>query len=125
MDGNPTNIKKTGYPLDQLIGNLSKLKARSVLLIFDAELPALEVKGPYIGAIGRGKSPVPTFNEKLASRLSYLVLKGMENRTADSNRDGKVTLGELKSYILSNGDLRGLTAMITGDLGMTVVPAGK
>lgn len=125
MDGNPTNIKKTGYPVEQLVSNLQKLKARSVLLVLDAELPALDVKGPYIGAIGRGKSPAPTINEHKASRLSYLLLKGMENRNADSNRDGKVTLGELKSFILNSGDLRGLTAIINGDLGMTVVPLTK
>ncbi len=109
-DGGRTIAKS--YPLKDFQSSLTKLRARTVLLIVDPSVMKIggdsktKFKSPQwdsggaslsrlIGTSGLGSGLEP---EQLGHGLfTYYLLKGLRGE-ADSNRDGDVTFGELSAY---------------------------
>ena len=113
------NIQFEGYPLDLLLGNLSKLPAENVTLIMDACFSGksengllykeisptlLKVKTP---GVARGLNVFSSSeNDQVSSWypkarhgvFSYYFFAGLQG-LADTNGDRKITNGEMESYL--------------------------
>ena len=119
VDADPDAAELNGYPLDLLYANLAKLKARSVTVILEACFSGDSHKGMLIQAA----SPVfmRAASTTIPDRITVITaasgvqlaswdedrrhglftdrfLKGVAG-SADNNRDGRVTLGEISSYL--------------------------
>lgn len=119
-DGDPSFLDKTGYPLNRLYENLSKLPAKEILVVLDAGLSGtgsrsvlplgarpigLKVENPVLVsgklavlAADSGTAGVYAYEDQGHGLFTYYFLKGLRN-DADTNRDRKVSLGELYAYI--------------------------
>jgi len=133
VDADPRNLDLQGYPIETLYNNLKKLPARSVTVVLDTCFsgqvqtadnkvqllhqgisPAL-IKSKKVDLSG---APIPTllfasaeahqvsawYSEKQHSLFTYFFLKALHNRNADANQDGKLTAGELFSYVNDNSE---------------------
>jgi len=126
-DASPDYIEINGYPLDVFYANLNKVPARSVTVVLDAcftgETP--DVAGKVSSFLGNASPLVPAtlppelptnatvmtagtdaqlaswYPEKKHSLFTYYLLKGLRGE-ADADKDGTITLGEMKSYLDEN-----------------------
>lgn len=123
VDANPDYIKTNGYRLQTFYDNLSKLPAERITVVLDSCFsgnsekgmlfknisPAMvKVKKEYQGpsnaviitsaAVDQVSSWYP---EKRHSLFTYYFLKGLQG-DADANKDGKITIGEMKEYLKEN-----------------------
>jgi hypothetical protein len=120
VDCDPYSVRMNGYSLNLFYTNLAKLPAKSVTVVLDACFSGGSEKGMLI----KNASPVtvlvtePVFTLKNASvftsstgdqvsswypskrhgLFTYYFLKGLKGE-ADLNKDGKITAGELDSYL--------------------------
>ena len=119
VDADPNNLDLTGYPLDTLYNNLSKLPAKSIQVMIDACFSGVS----QAGTILRHASPIgiqvnePEIPNNLTvfastskgqvsswtesgdySLFTYTMLDAISGK-ADMNRDGEVEPNELKSYV--------------------------
>jgi hypothetical protein len=123
VDGDPNLAELTGYPVDQLYENLSKLPARSVTVFLDACFSGDSPKGMLVKA-SSGMSVNPralkttkgmtiltaaqgdqlaswdeTAKHGLFTRHLLLALGGKADGPEFGDGDGKVTLAETKKYL--------------------------
>ena len=122
-DGDPNLAEITGYPLDQLYENLSRIGARAVTVFIDAcfsgETPkgmlihaasgiSVEVRVPVVGAdltvlTAAQGDQVASWDAKAEHGLftKYLLdaLQGAADGDAYGNRDGDVTVDEVRRYL--------------------------
>ncbi len=121
-DAAAARIHLTGYPLKTLYANLEKLSAKSVTVVLEACFSGLSQGGsiiPSATAIAvtpktvRPPSKLTVISAGASDQIaSWDVGQGQGlftkhfasamRGTADSNRDGKVSLGELKAYLDRN-----------------------
>ena len=125
VDADPNRAELTGYPVDVLLKNLAKVPAKSMMVFIDACFSGQSPKGMIVNSMSgltvKITSPEKS-NDKMivitASRgdeaaswdndakhglfTKYLLeaLNGEADKHAKTgNKDGKVTLGEVKAYL--------------------------
>jgi len=123
VDANPQFIKTSGYKLQTLYNNLSKLPAKKITVVLDSCFSGNSEKGMLFKGIspslvkvkkeyqGPANATIITssavdqvsawYPEKKHSLFTYYFLKGLQG-DADINKDKKITLGELKTYLREN-----------------------
>jgi tetratricopeptide (TPR) repeat protein len=119
VDGDPNNIAISGYPLDLLYKNLATLPARSLMVVTDAcfsgapifkkaspvgiivENPLAAVKNATIINSSSGTELSSWYPEKGHGLFTYYFLLGLSGK-ADVEGKGKITLGDLTSYLNEN-----------------------
>lgn len=123
VDANPQYIKANGYRLQTFYDNLSKIPAKRMTIVLDSCFsgnsekgmlfknisPALvkvkkEFNGPANAAVitSAAMDQVSTwYPEKKHSLFTYFFLKGLQG-AADSNADGRITVGEMDKYLKEN-----------------------
>jgi hypothetical protein len=121
VEGDPNRLGLSGYSLDLLYENLSKLGARSVtfvidacysgfigsggMLVSDASPPGLQVKVPNIQipnsivfTASRENEIATWYSEKRYGLFTYYFLKGLQGE-ADLNNDGVISVEEMKRFL--------------------------
>jgi hypothetical protein len=120
VDANPQDLKSNGYRLQTFYDNLAKIPAKKMTVVLDACFsgnsesgmlfkdisPTLvkvkkEFRGPKNAVIitSAAVDQVSTwYREKRHSLFTYFFLKGLQG-DADMNKDGKITVGEMDSYL--------------------------
>jgi len=121
-DGDPNYASQTGYEVDVLYSELSKMNAKSVtvfldacfsganrnneMLLADARPVYLEIDESYTGNVtvfsaAGGKEISSSWPEKKHGLFSYYLMKGMRG-DADMDNDKNITYGELGDFIKEN-----------------------
>ena len=117
------NYASTGYPLNKLYQNLSKIKSKSTTIILDACFSGISRENEMLLADSRpvsirvkqgsipknlnvftassGSEISSGYSQKLHGLFTYFFLKGL-NKNADSNNDNKITYGEMENYLKEN-----------------------
>lgn len=122
VDADPDRLSLTGYSLDVLYENLSKLEARSVTVVLDAcftgatgggdmliaEASPIGIRINDPSAVLGNKAVVITasggqqiaswYPEKRHGLLTYYFLKGLSG-AADRTADGVITAGEMNMWL--------------------------
>ncbi|MDC0400109.1 caspase family protein [Alphaproteobacteria bacterium] len=125
VDANPNKAELTGYPVETLLKNLSKIPAKSMMVFIDAcfsgntpkgmlvdamsgltveiRQPKKASKGMVVLTASRGDQ-VASWDKNAKHGLFTKHLLEALNGAADKqsktgNNDGKVTLGEVKAYL--------------------------
>jgi Skp family chaperone for outer membrane proteins len=122
VDASPQMLKISGYRLQTLYDNLAKLNAQKVTVVIDACFSGATQKGTLFkgtsALVRKEKSTKQPNNalvitsssgeqfsswypEKRHSLFTYYFLKGLQGN-ADYNKDGKITAGELKMFLVEN-----------------------
>jgi uncharacterized caspase-like protein len=123
VDATPDYIKSNGYRLQTFYDNLSKVPARKMTVVLDACFsgssekgllfknisPAMvkvkkEFRGPANAVVitSAAVDQVSTwYPEKKHSLFTYYFLKGLSGE-ADTNKDGKITVGKMQRYLKEN-----------------------
>ncbi|MDP7174413.1 MAG: caspase family protein, partial [Alphaproteobacteria bacterium] len=123
VDGNPNRIQLSGYPVDLLLENLSKIDARSMTVYLDACFSGDSPKGMIVQAtsgvsvtprlpVDRGGVVLITAAEGkqyaswdeeaghgLFTHHLLLGLGGLADGEDFGNGDGEVTVSEVKAYL--------------------------
>jgi len=148
VDAKAASISKMGYSLDIFYKNLAKIPAKRITVVLDAcfsgdsdggklrknislgMLKAADPVGTVPNAVifaAAGKGQVSHwFPEKSHSLFTYFFMKGLKGK-ADSNKDKRITVGELKKYMVDKvsyraSRLRGKqTPIVTGDDSWVIV----
>lgn len=122
-DGDPNYASSTGFSINQLYENLSDLDVKSITLMMDAcftgssrdnQLILADARPVYIDVqqgnipsnmivftAASGNEISSGYSEKNHGIFTYFILKGL-NGNADSNRDRKITVNEMSSYLSDN-----------------------
>jgi len=117
------NYANTGYSLNELYQNLSKIKSKSTTIILDACFSGISRENEMLLADSRpvsiklkqgsipknlniftassGSEISSGYSQKLHGLFTYFFLKGL-NKNADSNNDKKITYGEMGIYLKDN-----------------------
>ena len=117
------NYASTGYSLNELYQNLSKIKSKSTTIILDACFSGVSRENEMLLANSRpvsievkqgsipknlnvftassGSEISSGYSQKLHGLFTYFFLKGL-NKNADSNNDKKITYGEMENYLKEN-----------------------
>lgn len=115
IDGDISKPSVNGYKVNTLMENLSKLQYKSLTVVTDAsfeyndkssrkntntsdETPVFDIRNTTIIGAVSGQQTASAFPANQNSLFTYYLLKALRGE-ADSNRDKKVTLGEMKSYL--------------------------
>lgn len=123
VDANTDYLKSNGYRLQTFYDNLSKVPAKKMTVVLDACFSGRSEKGLLFSNIspalvkvkkefqGPANTVVITsaaidqvstwYPEKKHSLFTYYFLKGLQGN-ADTNRDGKITAGEMQGYFKEN-----------------------
>ena len=121
-DGDPNYASQTGYAVDVLYSELSKMNAKSVtvfldacfsganrnneMLLADARPVYIEIDESYTGNVtvfsaAGGREISSSWPEKKHGLFSYYLMKGMGG-DADMDNDKNITYGELGDFIKEN-----------------------
>ncbi len=117
------NYASTGYSLNDLYQNLSKIKSKSTTIILDACFSGISRENEMLLADSRpvsievkqgsipknltvftassGNEISSGYSQKMHGLFTYFFLKGL-NKNADVNNDTKITLGEMEQYLKEN-----------------------
>lgn len=123
VDANTDYLKSNGYRLQTFYDNISKVPAGKMTIVLDACFSGSSEKGLLFKNIspvmvkvkkefrGPANAVVITsaavdqvstwYPEKKHSLFTYYFLKAMQG-DADMNKDGKITVGEMQSYLKEN-----------------------
>lgn len=123
VDANIDYIKSNGYRLQTFYDNLSKIPAKKMTIVLDTCFAANSEKGLLFKNISPGiarlkkefQGPANAvlitsgsvdqvstwYPEKKHSLFTYYFLKGIQGE-ADTNKDGKITVGKLHKYLKEN-----------------------
>ena len=117
------NYATTGYSLNDLYQNLSKIESKSTTIILDACFSGISKENEMLLADSRpvsikvkegsipknlnvftassGSEISSGYSQKLHGLFTYFFLKGL-NKNADLNNDKKITYGEMENYLKEN-----------------------
>lgn len=141
VDANPQYISTSGYKLSTFYENISKLPALKKTVVIDACFSGSSANGQLLkgisGLTARLKSEPKAsvaadllltsagmdqvaswYPEKGHSLFTYFFLKGIQG-DADTNKDGKITLGEMKAWL--NDQVPYMARRITGNQQQPVI----
>ena len=122
VDADADYISANGYSLNTFYNNLARIPARKITVVMDACFsgnsetgmlvknispgmlktanPVRKIKKAVIFA-SAGKDQVSHwYPEKMHSLFTYFFMKGLRG-AADSNRDKRITVSEMKAYLLA------------------------
>lgn len=155
VDANPNTVELNGYPLETLYANLGKLPAKSVTVVIDAcfsgnSQGGMVVKNasPAMLKVVETRAALPNATVLTAAGISEIAswdseaklglftrhflegVAGKADQPRFGNRDGTVTLGELKGYLESEVAymarrlyMREQHPQVSGNAGMIVAVA--
>lgn len=135
VDANPQYIRTSGYKLSTFYENLSKIPAAKKTVVIDACFSGSSPNGQLLkgvsGLVARLKAEPRAetaadllltsagmnqvagwYPEKGHSLFTYFFLKGLQGE-ADANRDGKITMGEMKAWL--NDQVPYMARRLTGN----------
>jgi uncharacterized caspase-like protein len=135
VDANPQYIRTSGYKLSTFYENLSRIPAAKKTVVIDACFSGSSANGQLLkgvsGLTARLKTePKATvaadllftsagmdqvagwYPEKRHSLFTYFFLKGIQG-AADSNKDGRITMGEMKVWL--NDQVPYMARRLTGN----------
>lgn len=135
VDANPQYIRTSGYKLSTFYENLSRIPAAKKTVVIDACFSGSSANGQLLkgvsGLTARLKTePKATvaadllftsagmdqmagwYPEKGHSLFTYFFLKGIQG-AADSNKDGRITMGEMKVWL--NDQVPYMARRLTGN----------
>lgn len=135
VDANPQYISTSGYKLSTFYENLARIPAASKVVVLDACFSGSSAGGQLLkgvsGLTARLKSEPKAmvaadllltsagmdqvaswYPEKRHSLFTYYFLKGIQGE-ADSNKDGKITMGEMKAWL--NDQVPYMARRLTGN----------
>lgn len=141
VDANPQYIRANGYKLSTFYENIAKLPAIKKTVVIDACFSGSSANGQLLkgisGLTARLKSEPKAsvaadllltsagmdqvaswYPEKGHSLFTYFFLKGIQG-AADSNKDGKITMGEMKVWL--NEQVPYMARRITGNQQQPVI----
>ena len=117
------NYASTGYSLNKLYQNLSKIESKQTTIILDACFSGISRENEMLLADSRpvsievkqgsipknltvftassGNEISSGYFQKMHGLFTYFFLKGL-NKNADVNNDTKITLGEMEQYLKEN-----------------------
>lgn len=119
VDANPQLLRVQGYKVQTLYDNLARLRAKGLTVVLDACFSGGSPKGNLFkgtsSLVARvkddhkpatallmassGASEVSSwYAEKRHGLFTYFFLKGLQGE-ADTNKDGRITAGEIKVYL--------------------------
>ena len=121
VDANPQYISTSGYKLSTFYENISKIPAVKKTVVIDACFSGSSANGQLLKGVSgltarlkeepkaavaadllltsAGKDQVASwYPEKGHSLFTYFFLKGIQG-AADSNKDGSITLGEMRAWL--------------------------
>lgn len=122
-DADFASIENTCYPVDDIYLALNKLKTQNITVFLDAcfsgvskeRLALKEGKPVFIAPTNKGivgditlfsaaeaDEIAHVYYEKQHGMFTYHLLKGIHNRNADKNKDGKISVQELQDFISDN-----------------------
>ena len=127
-DADANRLSLTGLPVDMLYENLAALNAKHVTVVLDACFSGasgggemlitsaspigMQVRDPAarfaagnatIIAAAEGQQLANWYPEMRHGMLTYFFLKGLQGG-ADANRDGRVSVGEMRAYLTDPSD---------------------
>lgn len=122
-DCDPYRIKLTGYPLELMYSNLSKLKSSKINIFLDAcfsgstesgmliknaspiflvaENPVISLNGGQIFTSSSGNQISSWYREKGHGLFSYFLMKGLKGE-ADKNNNKVISNTEINNYLNEN-----------------------
>ncbi len=127
-DGKMSLLEIAGYPISDFYENLSKLGAKNVTVILDACFSGaargserikaenliaakgvkLKISKPWLNYpnftvinSSSGEETSLGYDDAETGLFTYYLAAGLQGE-ADRNKDGKVTIGELKDYVVAN-----------------------
>jgi hypothetical protein len=135
VDANPQYIRTGGYKLSTFYENISKIPAAKKIVVIDACFSGSSPNGQLLkgvsGLVARMKSEPKAgsaadmlftsagmdqvaswYPEKGHSLFTYFFLKGLQGE-ADANKDGRITMAEMKSYL--NDQVPYMARRLTGN----------
>lgn len=135
VDANPQFIRANGYKLSTFYENISKLPALKKTVVIDACFSGSSANGQLLKGVSgltarlkpepkatvaadllltsAGMDQVASwYPEKGHSLFTYFFLKGIQGE-ADSNKDGRITMGEMKIWL--NEQVPYMARRITGN----------
>ena len=141
VDANPQYIRANGYKLSIFYENIAKLPATKKTVVIDACFSGSSANGQLLkgvsGLTARLKSETKAsvaadllltsagmdqvaswYPEKGHSLFTYFFLKGIQGE-ADSNKDGRITMGEMKAWL--NDQVPYMARRITGNQQQPVI----
>jgi len=122
VEADPQYLELSGYPLDVLYENLAKVPARSTTVVLDAcfsgstvyenisplvlevQDPVIKAKNMVVLSSAGGTQVSSWYHEKGHSMFTYFLLKALKDKTADTNKDGKLSYDEVYSYIADKSE---------------------
>ncbi|MDQ8145989.1 MAG: caspase family protein [Gemmatimonadota bacterium] len=127
-DADANRLSLTGLPVDMLYENLAALNAKHVTVVLDACFSGasgggemlitsaspigMQVRDPAarfaagnatIIAAAEGQQLANWYPEMRHGMLTYFFLKGLQGG-ADANRDGRISVGEIRAYLTDPAD---------------------
>ena len=122
VDADPMYVSLSGFPTDLLYENLAKVPTKNVTVVLDAcfsgsgllknispvrikfDNTVAKVKNSVVFSSSTGDQVSSWYPEKQHGMFTYFFLKGIHNKNADSNRDGKVTYNELFKFVTDRNE---------------------
>jgi len=122
VDADPMYVSLSGFPTDLLYENLAKVPTKNVTIVLDAcfsgsgllknispvrikfDNIVAKVKNSVVFSSSTGDQVSSWYPEKQHSMFTYFFLKGIHNKNADSNRDGKVTYNEIFQFVTDRNE---------------------
>lgn len=117
VECDPQYVELGGYPLEVFYSNLSKVPAKSFTILLDAcfsgatifenispiviqmKNPVMSLQNGVVITSSSGSQVSSWYNEKKHGMFTYFLLKGVHNRNADTDKNGKLTFQELFNFI--------------------------
>lgn len=135
VDANPQYISTSGYKLSTFYENISRIPAAHKIVVIDACFSGSSANGQLLKGVSgltarlksEPKATVATdllltsagmdqvaswYPEKGHSLFTYFFLKGLQG-AADTNKDGKITMGEMKAWL--NDQVTYMARRLTGN----------
>jgi tetratricopeptide (TPR) repeat protein len=117
VEADPQYLELGGYPVDLLYRNIERLPARSVTIVMDAcfsgtdlfenispmvvtvSTPVLRMENAVVLSSSGSEQVSTWLNERRHGLYTYFFLKGIKDRSADVDKDGKISFDEIHGYL--------------------------
>lgn len=122
VDADPMYVSLSGFPTDLLYENLAKVPTKNVTVVLDAcfsgsgllknispvrikfDNTVAKIKNCVVFSSSTGDQVSSWYPKKQQGMFTYFFLKGIHNKNADSNKDGKITYSELFQFVTDRNE---------------------